>query len=74
MKKIICGKVYDTETSTVVKKDTYGYYGDPTGYEEVLFVNPEGFYFMYVNGGADSKYVKEDIVRVGKKRAKSMLS
>ena len=29
MKKIICKKEYDTETATVVKKNTYGYYGDP---------------------------------------------
>ena len=69
MQKIICKKVYDTASSTVVKKVTEGYYGDPTGYEETLYVTPEGFYFLYTNGGADSKYQKEDIKRMSKAAA-----
>ena len=36
MKKIICKKEYDTETATLVKKYTYGYFGDPAGYEESM--------------------------------------
>ena len=69
MKKIICGTEYDTTTSTVVKKVTNGYYGDPCGYEEVLFVTAEGKYFLYTNGGAESKYPTEDIKRMSKKVA-----
>lgn len=69
MQKIICKKVYDTASSTVVKKVTEGYYGDPAGYEETLYVTPEGFYFLYTNGGADSKYQKEDIKRMSKAAA-----
>ena len=65
MQKIICKKVYDTETSTLVKKVTCGAYGDPKGYEESLYQTESGNYFLYVNGGAESKYVKEDIVRMG---------
>lgn len=65
MQKIICKKVYDTETSTLVKKVTFGAYGDPKGYEESLYQTEGGNYFLYVNGGAESKYVKEDIVRMG---------
>ena len=42
MKKIICGVEYDTELSTVVKKVTNGYYGDPAGYEETLYVRKAG--------------------------------
>ena len=34
MKKIICKKEYDTETATLIKAYSYGYYGDPAGYEE----------------------------------------
>ena len=36
MKKVICKKEYDTETATIVKKVTFGNYGEPDGYEEVL--------------------------------------
>ena len=54
MKKIICKKEYDTETATLIKKVTYGYYGDPAGYEEILFQTPEGLYFQYTRGGEAS--------------------
>lgn len=69
MKKIICGTEYNTETSTVVKKYTEGYYGDPTGYEEILFVTESGKYFIYTNGGAESKYPTEGIKRISKANA-----
>lgn len=73
MKKVICKKTYDTETATVVKKNTFGVYGDPTGYEETLFITPEGLYFMYTNGGSASKYTTEKIERVSKAKASSLL-
>ena len=66
MKKIICKREYDTETATFVAKRTYGYYGDPAGYEEVLFQTPEGMYFLYVSGGEASAYPTEDILRLAK--------
>lgn len=66
MQKIICKKVYDTETATLVKKYTYGYFGDPAGYEEILFQTPEGLYFLYVHGGESSPYPCEDILRLAK--------
>ena len=69
MKKIICGAEYDTATSTVVKKITNGYYGDPAGYEETLYVTSEGKYFLYTNGGEESKYTTEGIKRMSKKVA-----
>ena len=37
MKKIICKKEYNTESATLIKKFTYGYFGDPAGYEESLY-------------------------------------
>ncbi len=73
MKKIICKKVYDTDTATVVNKKTFSYYGDPSGWEETLFVTPEGLYFLYTNGGADSKYTSEDIQRVAKTNVKKYM-
>ena len=73
MQKIICKKMYDTETSTIVKKNTFGYYGDPCGYEETLYVTAEGNYFIYTNGGAESKYQGESIKRVSAKNAQTWL-
>ena len=69
MKKIICKKEYDTENATYVAKHTYGFFGDPAGYEEVLFLTPAGLYFLYVHGGEASPYPKEDILRMGKAKA-----
>ena len=74
MKKIIAKKEYDTATSTVIKKNTYGYYGDLAGYEETLYVTEDGSYFLYVNGGEDSKQPKEDIKRMSKKSAEAWLA
>ncbi|MBE6543005.1 MAG: hypothetical protein E7675_01250 [Ruminococcaceae bacterium] len=64
MKKIICKVEYDTETSTLVEKRTYGEFGDPKGYEESLYVTEGGKYFIYVNGGEESIYPEENIKRI----------
>lgn len=66
MKKVICKKEYDTQTATLVKKFTYGNFGDPNGYEEALYQTPGGLYFLYVNGGGQSIYPAEDILRLAK--------
>ena len=66
MKKIICKKEYDTETATLIKKHTVSYFGDPAGYEEVLYQTPGGLYFVYVHGGVASPYPTEDIQRLAK--------
>ena len=73
MKKIICKREYDTETATFIQKATYGAYGDPAGYEEVLFQTPEGLYFLYVNGGEASPYPREDILRLAKTKVNDWL-
>ena len=73
MKKIICKKEYNTQTATLVKKCTYKHYGDPEGYEESLFQTPDGFYFLYVQGGEDSPYPDPDILRLGKVKAEEWL-
>lgn len=73
MQKIICKKVYDTETATLVKKVTVGYYGDPNGYEEILFKTENGLFFLYTNGGETSKYTKENITRMSAEKASAWL-
>ena len=74
MQKIICKKLYDTTTATVVKKVTSGEWGDPAGYEETLYITPDGFYFLYTNGGAESVYPTESIKRMSKKAADEFVS
>ena len=73
MKKTICNKTYDTQTANLIRKVTYGYYGDPAGYEESLYQTPEGFYFIYTNGGEASRYTNEDIKRIGKAKIQQWL-
>lgn len=73
MQKIICKKVYDTENSTLVKKVTSGEYGCPEGYEETLYKTESGSFFLYVNGGASSKYTKENITRMSADKANEWL-
>ena len=74
MQKIICKKVYDTETSTLLKKVTFGAYGESNGWEESLYQTESGHFFLYVNGGADSKYPKEDITRMSADKKNAWLS
>ena len=73
MKKIICKKEYDTETATLIQKYTYSYYGDPAGYEEILFQTPGGLYFLYVRGGEASPYPGEDILRLAKTKVNAWI-
>lgn len=73
MNKIICKVTYDTEKDELVKKVTVGYYGDPAGYEEILFVTEKGNYYLYANGGADSIHPTESIKRMSKASAEAWL-
>ena len=74
MKKIICKATYDTDASTLIKKISVGAFGDPDGYEESLYQTEKGSYFLYVNGGAESVYPKEDIRRMAKDKAEAWLA
>lgn len=74
MKKIICKKEYDTEVASLVKKITFGSFGDADGYEESLMQMPDGSYFMYVNGGEASEHPTENITRLSKKAAEEWLA
>ena len=74
MKKIICKVEYDTTTAELIKKVTSGEYGDPKGYEESLYKTAGGKFFLYVNGGEESKYAKEDIKRMSAEKANEWLN
>lgn len=69
MKKILCKVEYDTEASELLEKFTFGEMGDPAGYEESLYVTAGGKFFLYTNGGEESKYTKENITRMSAKSA-----
>ena len=73
MQKIICKKVYDTETATLIKAYSFGNLGDPNGYEEDLYQTPEGLYFLHVGGGEASIYPPEDILRLAKTKVKDWM-
>ncbi len=73
MKKIICKKEYDTDTAELIKKYTYGTFGNPAGFEEILYQTPSGLYFLYVKGGATSPYPTEDILRLAKAKVNDWL-
>ena len=74
MKKVICKKEYDTETAELIKKYTSGYFGDPNGYEEILYKSTDGLYFLHVNGGHTSPYPQEDILRLAKTKLNGWLN
>lgn len=74
MKKTICRVEYDTDASTLVKKFTFGTFGDADGYEESLYVTEKGNYFIYVNGGAESIYPTEDIKRIAKTKVEQWMA
>ncbi len=74
MKKIICKREYDTELATLIKKHTEGAFGDAAGFEETLYQMPNGWYFLYVNGGEDSPYPTENIKSVSKVKAEEWLA
>ena len=69
MKKVICKVEYDTDNAQIVEKRTFGNFGDADGYEETLYKTADGKFFLYVNGGKESPYKKEDIKRMSAKKA-----
>lgn len=73
MRKVIDGVVYDTLSSTVDKKFTYGAPGDPNGYEETLYITGDGKYFVYTYGGKNSKYPDEDIIPIERENVKNWM-
>ena len=73
MCKEINNILYDTSTSTVDKKFTFGKPGDPDGYEETLYITNEGKYFIYTYGGHLSKYPNENIVPIEREDVKNWM-
>ena len=74
MKKIIAKSLYDTEDAEFITKRVYGNFGEGTGYEECLFKREDGRYFLYLSGGEDWPYPKEDIKRISAEKAREWLA
>ena len=51
-----------------------GAFGDADGYEESLYKTEGGKFFLYVNGGEESPYAKEDIKRMSAAKAEEWLA
>ncbi len=73
MKKIINKKTYNTDTASLEGHITFGSFGESVGYEEKLFKTRTGNYFLYVAGGADSKYPEENIIPFTAAQAKAWI-
>ena len=57
MKKIIDGKVYNTETATLLGEWDNGYMGNDFNFAaEDLYITKKGQYFLHCQGGANSSY------------------
>ena len=56
MKKIIDGKVYNTDTAKKIGEWSYGRYGDINYVEETLYQTKKGAFFIYYEGGANTSY------------------
>lgn len=68
MEKKIGKVVYNTETATEIARKTVSFFGDPAGYEEILYQNATGNYFVYGVGGSESKYATEKITAIAKNK------
>ncbi len=71
MKKTIARKVYNTDTAKEIKRNSFSFFGDPAGYEEVLYKTVKGDFFVYGIGGAESKYSEPTIFVVSAEEAEN---
>lgn len=64
MRKKIGRRIYDTDKAEYVGRNAQGYYGDPTGFEELMYKKGPGDFFLFVSGGPESQYPNEDIIPI----------
>ena len=58
MRKVIEGKLYNTETAEMVATDSYSHYGDLGYWSEEIYRTKRGNWFLAGEGGAMSKYAQ----------------
>ena len=59
MKKIIAGRLYNTETAVAIGWNDYSNPGDFHYWREVLFQKKTGEYFLFGEGGPASRYCEQ---------------
>ena len=62
-------KAPNLETAAEIRRVTRGYFGDPKGYEEILFRTRNNRYVLVQKGGTDSPYPEEKISQILKAEA-----
>lgn len=73
MKVILKKKTYNTETAKELHSFSEGAFGDPDGYEEILYKTPRGDHFIFGRGGETSKYAEESITPLTAKEAEKWI-
>jgi len=58
MRKVIEGKLYNTETAEMVATDSYSHYGDRGYWSQEIYRTKRGNWFLCGEGGAMSKYAQ----------------
>lgn len=59
MRRVIEGKVYDTEKAIMVAEAEFGVSGDFRHWHEALYKTAKGNYFLYGEGGPMTKYARD---------------
>jgi len=62
-------KTPNLENALEIRKVVMGYYGDPKGYEEILYRTRNNRYILLQRGGAESPYPEEKITQILKAEA-----
>lgn len=74
MKKTIGDKTYDTDSAELMARKTSGWYGDPHGFEEMLFRKEQKEFFLFGQGGGESVYPEATLVPLSVDDARSWLN
>lgn len=62
------------ETATEIRRVTRGYFGDPHGYEEILFRTKNNRYVLLQKGGSESPFKEEKITQILKTEAEEWMA
>lgn len=59
MKRVINGRVYDSDKSELIGECGFGHSGDFNAWEETLYKTSKGAYFVAGSGGPRSRYGRQ---------------
>lgn len=67
-------KAPNLETAAEIRRVTRGYFGDPKGYEEILFRTRNNRYVLVQRGGSESPFQEEKITQILKADAEAWMA